>query len=403
MYNIILFDDDSRDRFLPLTFTRPVGELRIGILTIREKWEKWLDCKVSYITQEYLSEKYPIQVESDNYIINSSILPTQQLCALVKGLQLSEAILKDGELIATRLNEKQIAKLMKDEEIEELQGYELDDTPLLRLAHMTDLFQKNEIALREDYELLTAGRVSAALNDSNLVRGAAQIFVEEGAEINCSMLNASTGPIYIGKEVKVLEGSMLRGPLALCEGSVVKMGTKIYGASTFGPHSKIGGELKNVIFQDNSNKGHEGYLGNAVIGAWCNLGAATNASNLKNNYNQVKQWSYVKEALTLTDLQFCGLVMGDYSRSSIGTLFNTATVVGVCANVFGQGLTPKFIPSFSWGSDMNTTFKIEKAIEMAERVMARKEMELSVADRLILVKIFEESSKFRSWEKEQKK
>ncbi|MEM9847893.1 MAG: putative sugar nucleotidyl transferase, partial [Bacteroidota bacterium] len=244
MYNIILFDDDSRDRFLPLTLTRPVGELRIGILSIREKWERWLDCQVSYITQAYLADKYPITVASDNYIINSSILPTEQLCSIVKGLQPSEAILKDGELIATRLNEKQIAKLMGDEEIEELQGYELDDTPLLRLTHITDIFQKNELAIRADYELITKDRSSQSLNDSNLVKGAADIFVEAGATVDCSMLNASNGPIYIGKDVQILEGSMLRGPIAICEGSLVKMGTKIYGATTIGPYSKVGGEIK---------------------------------------------------------------------------------------------------------------------------------------------------------------
>ncbi|MEM0993317.1 MAG: putative sugar nucleotidyl transferase [Bacteroidota bacterium] len=402
MYNIILFDDDSRDRFLPLTLTRPVGELRIGILSIREKWERWLDCQVSYITQAYLADKYPITVASDNYIINSSILPTEQLCSIVKGLQPSEAILKDGELIATRLNEKQIAKLMGDEEIEELQGYELDDTPLLRLTHITDIFQKNELAIRADYELITKDRSSQSLNDSNLVKGAADIFVEAGATVDCSMLNASNGPIYIGKDVQILEGSMLRGPIAICDGSLVKMGTKIYGATTIGPYSKVGGEIKNAVFQNNSNKAHDGYLGNAVIGAWCNLGAATNASNLKNNYNTVKQWSYVEEKMRSTDLQFCGLVMGDYSRSSIGTMFNTASVVGVCANVFGTGLTPKFIPSFSWGSELSTTFDIEKAVKLIERVMARRNLELSVEDRLILVKIFEESSKYRTWEQAQK-
>ncbi|MEL6717572.1 MAG: putative sugar nucleotidyl transferase, partial [Bacteroidota bacterium] len=326
MKNIILFDDDSREHFLPLTFTRPVGELRIGILTIREKWEKWLDGKASYITQEYLNDCFPINIESDNYIINSSVLPSHQLCSIVRNLQISEAVLKDGELIATRLNEKQIKKLMKDEEIEELKGYELEDTPLFRLKGLTDLFQRNEEAIQSDFNLITNDRVSQSLSESNLINGAEHIFVEEGAEVECSILNASTGPIYIGKNAKILEGSMLRGPIAIGDNTVIKMGAKIYGGTTFGPYCKAGGEIKNSIFQGYTNKGHDGYLGDSILGEWCNLGAGTNVSNLKNNYSTVKQWNYSESTMKDTELQFCGLVMGDYSKSSIATKFNTGTV-----------------------------------------------------------------------------
>lgn len=400
MTNIILFDDDSRERFLPLTFTRPVGELRIGILTIREKWEKWLSGKASYITQEYLNDCFPIHIESDNLIINSSVLPSRELCSIVRTLQISEAVLKDGELIATRLNEKQIKKLMKDEEIEELKGYELEDTPLFRLTSLTDLFQKNEQALLSDFELITSERVSESLSDSNLINAGENIFVEEGAEVECSILNAATGPIYIGKNAKILEGSILRGPIAIGEGTVIKMGAKIYGATTFGPYCKAGGEIKNSIFQAYSNKGHDGYLGDSILGEWCNLGAGTNVSNLKNNYSNVKQWNYSEKAMKDTQLQFCGLVMGDYSKSSIATKFNTGTVVGVCSNIFGDGFPPKFIPSFTWGNDCKTTFVLEKSFEMIERNLVRRNLELKVEDRLMLVKVFEETAKHRVWEKQ---
>ncbi|MEL6944964.1 MAG: putative sugar nucleotidyl transferase, partial [Bacteroidota bacterium] len=400
MKNIILFDDDSREHFLPLTFTRPVGELRIGILTIREKWEKWLDGKASYITQEYLNDCFPINIESDNYIINSSVLPSHQLCSIVRNLQISEAVLKDGELIATRLNEKQIKKLMKDEEIEELKGYELEDTPLFRLKGLTDLFQRNEEAIQSDFNLITNDRVSQSLSESNLINGAEHIFVEEGAEVECSILNASTGPIYIGKNAKILEGSMLRGPIAIGDNTVIKMGAKIYGGTTFGPYCKAGGEIKNSIFQGYTNKGHDGYLGDSILGEWCNLGAGTNVSNLKNNYSTVKQWNYSESTMKDTELQFCGLVMGDYSKSSIATKFNTGTVVGVCANVFGDGFPPKFVPSFTWGNDCKETFVLEKGFEMIERNRARRALELSVEERLMLVKVFEETTKHRVWEKQ---
>ncbi|MEN0047882.1 MAG: putative sugar nucleotidyl transferase [Bacteroidota bacterium] len=400
MKNIILFDDDSRERFLPLTLTRPVGELRIGILTIREKWEKWLNGKASYITQEYLNDCFPINIESDNLIINSSVLPSRELCSIVRNLQISEAVLKDGELIATRLNEKQIKKLMKDEEIEELKGYELEDTPLFRLKTLTDIYLKNAEALRSDFDLVTNERISESLSDSNFINGAENIFVEEGAEVECAILNASTGPIYIGKNTKILEGSTLRGPIAIGEGTVIKMGAKIYGATTFGPYCKAGGEIKGSIFQGYSNKGHDGYLGDSILGEWCNLGAGTNVSNLKNNYSTVKQWSYSEGAMKDTQLQFCGLVMGDYSKSSIGSKFNTGTVVGVCANIFGDGFPPKFIPSFTWGNDCKETFVLEKGFEMMERNRARRELDLKVEDRLMLVKVFEETAKHRVWEKQ---
>ena len=399
MKNIILFDDDHRDNFLPLTYTRPMGELRMGILTTKEKWEKILGGRASFITQEYLAEKYPIRIENDNFIIDASVLPTAQMASIVRNLKENEAVLHEGELIATRMNALQIEQLMKDEEIAELQGFELGDADLFRITRLTDLFQHNDRAICADFELLTRNRISESLSESNLVRGAHQIFVEEGAEVECCILNAETGPIYIGKDVKILEGTMLRGPIAFCEGTMVKMGAKIYGASTFGPFSKVGGEINNAVIFGYSNKGHDGYLGNSVIGEWCNLGADTNTSNMKNNYAEVEQWNYKAQKLVKTGLQFCGLVMGDHSKCSINTMFNTATVVGVSANIFGTGFPPKFVPSFSWGGVQGfDTFQIDKAFEVAERMMQRRNLDFTSTDRLIMIKIFEDSAAFRIWE-----
>lgn len=404
MRNIILFDDeDSRKLFLPLTYTRPIGELRMGILSIREKWEKWLNGKLSYITQDYLTEKFPIQIADDNYIINSTFLPNKQLSSIIKTLNQNEALLQNGELVATRLNAQQMDLLLRDEEISELQGYELEDLEVLKLSKLADLFLLNDAAIRLDFDLLTASRSSQELDESNLIKGADQIFVEEGAEVSCSILNASTGPIYIGKNVKILEGCALRGPIAICDNTVLKMGAKVYGATTLGPYSKVGGEIKNSIMFGYSNKGHEGYLGDSIIGQWCNMGAGTNVSNMKNNYSEVKQWSYASNEYRPTGLKFCGLVMGDHSKCGINTMFNTGTVVGICTNVFGGGFPPKFIPSFSWGGAAGfETYEIDKAFEMAERVMERREQEFSVTDRLIMVRLFEDTAIYRSWEALQK-
>lgn len=399
MRNIILFDDYSNTKFLPLTYTRPIGELRMGILTIKEKWEKWLEGTASYITKYELSEKYPVSIEDDNFIINSTVLPDRQICSIIRHLQENEALLKNGELIAARLNETQFDKLMKDEDIQELEGFELDETAIIKLEDITDLFRLNDKALRSDFDLITQGRTSAPLSDSNLISGAENVFVEEGASVECAMLNASTGPIYIGKNAKILEGAMLRGPIALCENSVVKMGAKIYGATTVGPSCKVAGEIKNTVMLGNSNKGHEGYLGDSVIGEWCNLGADTNVSNLKNNYSKVKRWDYESKSFQLSELQFCGLVMGDHSKAGINTMFNTGTVVGVCANVYGGSFPPKFIPSFAWGgSDGLETHELEKAFLTAERVMARRKHDFSTQDRLLLIKIAEDTAPFRDWE-----
>ena len=403
MKNIILFDSETRDQLLPLTYTRPVCELRIGILTIREKWEKWLDGKVSYITQDYLSEKYPIAIDTDNFVINGAVLPDNNLCKLIRNLKFNQALLKNGELIAARLDESQFYNLMEDNDIQELEGFEVDDThKFLTINHLWDIFSLNDIALRSDFEMVTKGRTSAPLSTTNQLLGdVSQLFIEEGATIECSILNTKTGPIYIGKNAEVMEGCVIRGGLALCDGSVLKVGAKIYGATTIGPDSKVGGEVNNTVILGHSNKAHEGYLGNSLLGEWCNIGADTNTSNLKNNYEPVKLWDYTKDSFVKTGMQFLGLIMGDHSKCAINTMFNTGTVVGVSANIFGAGFPRNFIPSFTWGGHGGIeTYPLSKALDTAERVLARRKMFVSKEDKDIMKYIFDFSARYRSWERE---
>lgn len=401
MANVILFDNDTREHLLPLTYTRPMGALRVGILTIKEKWERTMACPVSFLTQDYLSEKYDMHYGEENYLINGSLLPTAQILRLVQQLDYSEAILLDGELLATKLRGEQIEQLIKDEDFGELSGFEAKNTEILKLNGVYDIFQLNQAALEADFELLTAGRSSAHLSATNRLIGPSdQLFIEAGAKVECSILNTENGPIYIGRDALVMEGCLIRGALALGEKSVLKMGAKIYGATTLGPGCKVGGEVNNVVFQANANKAHEGYLGNAVIGEWCNIGADTNCSNLKNNYEEVKLWNYPQERFVKTGLQFCGLIMGDHTKVGINSMFNTGTVVGVAANVFGTGFPRNFIPSFAWGGASGfTTFRTSKAFEMMERVLARRGQELTVQDRLILLRVHEDTAKYRRWEK----
>jgi UDP-N-acetylglucosamine diphosphorylase/glucosamine-1-phosphate N-acetyltransferase len=400
MENIILFDNETRDNLLPFTYTRPVCEIRVGILTIREKWEHWLNGKASFITQDYLSQKYDITIADKNYIINGSVLPTLELFRMIDGMRNNEALLKDGELIVAKLDNKQFEVLMEDDEIEELAGYEVGDVKLLKINNLWDIYKINEEALKLDFQLLTKGKTSQPISATNQVLGKENIFIEEGATVECATLNAQTGPIYIGKNAQIMEGAMVRGPLAMCENAVLKMGAKIYGATTLGPYCKVGGEVNNSVFFGYSNKGHDGFLGNSVIGEWCNLGADSNNSNLKNNYTEVKLWNYKTEKFEKTGQQFCGLIMGDHSKCGINTMFNTGTVVGVSANIFGSGFPRNFVPSFAWGGASGySTFKTDKAFETAEAMMARRGKEFETIDRVIMLKVFEDTAKYRRWEK----
>lgn len=400
MKNVILFDSDARENLLPLTFTRPVAELRVGILTISQKWAKRLNAEVSYITQDYLTKKYPIKIASDNTVINGSTLPSPYLIRLIEQLEFNEALLKDGELIAARLNEAQFENLINDEEIEELQGFDVEDTPFRQITQPWELFVHNGDEIKEDFDLLTKERTSQSISATNQVINAAQVFVEEGAQIECAILNASAGPIYIGKDATIMEGAIIRGPFALGNNAVVKLGAKIYGPTTVGPYSKVGGEVSKSILLGYSNKSHDGYLGNSVLGEWCNLGAGTSVSNLKNNYTPIKLWNYKAERFLPTGQQFCGLIMGDHSKCGINTMINTGTVIGVSANVFGAGFPRNFIPSFSWGSTNGfSTYTTTKAFETANLVMQRRKVELSKNDIAIMEHISKQTAKFRRWEK----
>ncbi len=398
MRNIILFDNEIRDKLLPFTFTRPVCELRIGIFTIREKWEKWLGGKVSYITQDYLSEKYDISISERNFLINGSVLPNQELCSLIRQMEDGEAMLLNGELIAAVLDRNQFNRLMYDD-IEELSSYELQDTPILKLNNIWDVFLVNNQAIRSDYQLITKGRTSQTLSHTNQVLGKSDVFIEKGAKVECAILNAERGPIYIGNNTEVMEGAIIRGPFAIGDNSTVKMGAKIYGPTSIGPNCTVGGEIKNVVILGNSNKGHEGYLGNSVIGEWCNLGADTNCSNLKNNWSEVKVWNYTSSSFARSGQIKAGLFMGDYSMAGINTMFNTGTVTGVCCNIFGGNFPRNFIPSFSWGGSQKiTTYDPAKVFEAIENMAILHGGTLTTEDRLLLLNVYEETAKYRPWE-----
>ncbi len=388
--NYILFDGPSRNNLLPFTYTRPVAEIRIGILTIREKWEAFLGFTTTTITEDYLSEKYPMVEMEENIMINSSYLPNYEIIELVKGLEENQAIFKEEDVIAFYTKDTQ-----ENIDFDDYEAIEFNDD-IIKIENTWDIFSKNGDALLEDFELITKDRKSQPIPTSVNVIDSKSVFIEEGAKLEFVTLNASTGPIYIGKDTLIMEGSVIRGPFALCEGAIVKMGSKIYGPTTAGPHCRLGGEVNNSVLFGYSNKGHEGFLGNSVLGEWCNIGADTNTSNLKNNYAEVRLWDYNTEGFARTGLQFCGLMMGDHSKCGINTMFNTGTVVGVSANIFGSGYPRNFIPSFSWGGNSGfTTYLTKKAFEVAKMVMDRRGVEFTKQDEAILNHVFEETKKFR--------
>lgn len=388
--NYILFDGPFRNNLLPFTYTRPVADIRVGILTIREKWETYLDSTTTTVTEDYLSEKYPMVEMEENIMINASYLPNFELVEMIKNMEKNQAIFKDEDIIAFYTKEAQ-----EDIDFSTYEALEFNDD-ILRIENTWDIFSKNGEAIQEDFNLITKNRKSKPIPSSNNVIAPENIFIEEGATLEFTTLNASNGPIYIGKNTEIMEGSLIRGPLALCEGASIKLGAKIYGPTTIGPFSKVGGEVNNSVLFAFSNKGHDGFLGNSVIGEWCNLGADTNNSNLKNNYAEVRLWDYQTTSFARTGLQFCGLMMGDHSKCGINTMFNTGTVVGVSSNIFGSGFPRNFVPSFSWGGHSGfTTYLTSKAFEVAKVVMARRHIEFSEQDAAILLHVFEETKKFR--------
>lgn len=385
---INLFDDGSWRSLRPLTFTRPVADLRIGILTIAQKWAKHLNASYGYHTQAYLSEKYPLA--NGSVYINGSICPDTALLTAIDQLREGEVLHKADLVIAY----KSVATLNYEEAFAQLK-------PITYLAYFVHIlypehiFGNNDIELRKDFELLTNGRSSGTLSGTNTILGD-QIFVEEGASAECSVFNTLQGPIYLGKNSQVWEGSLIKGSFALCHNSQVKMGTRIYPKTTIGPYSRIGGEINNAVIWGYSSKGHDGYLGNAVIGQWCNIGADSNNSNLKNNYGEVSLWEYENETFRKTGLQFCGLIMADHVKCAINTMFNTGTVVGVSANVFGAGFPRNFIADFAWGGAHGfNTYELTKMLETTQKVFERKSSDFNEIERRILTHVFELTKQYR--------
>ncbi|WP_422079652.1 GlmU family protein [Ulvibacterium sp.] len=390
--NYVLFDGNVRDHLLPFTFTRPVADIRIGILTIREKWERYLGTSASSKTEDYLQEKFPLVLQEENIFINASFLPNTELTELIKGLKRNEAVYLKDEIIAycaDRIQEETELSTFKQ------LAYEGE---VLRVERTWDIFSKNGEALQADFDFLTKGRKSAPISGTNQLIRPENIFLEEGAKVEYSILNATEGPIYLGKDSEVWEGNLIRGAFALCNNAVVKMGAKIYGPTTVGPYGKVCGEISNSVIFGYSSKGHEGYLGNAVLGEWCNIGADSNNSNLKNNYAKVRLWNYATESFEHTGLQFCGLMMGDHSKTAINTMFNTGTVIGVNSNIYVPGFPRNFVPSFSWGGASGfSTYLPRRAFEAAKVMMARRHVEFDEKEANILNHVFELTQKWRNY------
>ncbi|WCC43184.1 GlmU family protein [Tenacibaculum finnmarkense] len=390
--NYILFDGDVRTALLPFTYTKPVADIRVGILTIREKWEKHLGSTTTTVTEEYLEEKYPMVELEENVLLNASFLPTDSLVDMVRALTKNQAIFKGEDVIAFYTNDSQDEVNFANYEQIEYQE------ELLQIRNTWDIFSLNDKAIRADFDLITDGRTSEPIPDTVNCINKKDIFIEEGAKLTFATLNASSGPIYIGENAEIMEGVVVRGALAMCENSVLKLGAKIYGATTLEPHCKVGGEVNNSVLMGYSSKGHDGFLGNSVLGEWCNIGADTNNSNLKNNYAEVKLWSYDTGRFAKTGLQFCGLMMGDHSKCGINTMFNTGTVVGVSANIFGSGFPRNFVPSFSWGGASGfTEYKTNKVFEVAKMVMKRRNIEFDEKEQRILSHVFEQTKQYRNY------
>lgn len=394
--NLIFFDTPTqRLDLLPLTFTRPVADLRVGILKIAEKWVHWFsqyfenqEIKTSYLTEPYLSNKFPLQNDTDNIYINGGLLPNQEVIRQIMQLFNNEVISNENHLLAVRTNKIYQTYEALTNGIPVLQQMNEDITLISQLWHIFELNRNQIIA---DFEIVTKSRRSQLIKDPHtVIYGKDNIFVEEGVTVKSAILDAENAPIYLGKNSVVELGCMIRGAFALCEGAALNFGAKVRGDVTIGIYSKFGGEISNIVVQGYSNKAHDGYLGNSVIGEWCNLGADTNGSNLKNNYQPVEIWNYRVNNFVPTGRLFCGTVMGDFVRCGINTMLNTGTVIGVGANVFGAGFPPKYVPNFSWGgSEGFTNTKWDKFLETAKEMKVRKGQKLTEYDREILKFIYE--------------
>jgi UDP-N-acetylglucosamine diphosphorylase/glucosamine-1-phosphate N-acetyltransferase len=400
MTNLILFDGDVRAHLLPLTFLRPISEIRVGLLTIREKWELRMNAGASHITEDYLSDRFPLQVGADNLLVNGSALPSEPLCRLLRNMEFGEAYIQEEELLAARLDGEQLQKLINEEEIERLRVLPLHGIPYNKINRITDLFRIHADEIASDFHLVTSGRHSQPISGTNRIVAAERIFIEEGAWVEGATLNASNGPIYIGKNAVVMEGASIRGGLYLGENAVIKMGAQLYGPNTIGPWCKVGGETEQSILLGYSNKAHHGYLGHSVIAEWCNIGAGTTVSNLRNDYRPQKIWNYPLGTFEKTGETFCGLIMGDHSRAGINMMFNSGTSVGVGCNLYGNSFPRNFIPSFSLGGPAGLqTYPIEQSIGAIAAMMQRRSLELSIEERITLIRLFEETAAHRSWGK----
>ncbi|MCF0207742.1 MAG: glucose-1-phosphate thymidylyltransferase, partial [Bacteroidales bacterium] len=318
---VLLSDKGFHLRFQPLSLTRAICDFRVGILTIREKWEKYLGDKVFVETEDYLMPKYEALPDDISVVVPAVVLPNAELANAIKNLKCGKLVANGFVLAESKNPGDEVAF----------------DGSFSFLKSLTDIFSLNGSEISNDFALLTQGRKSAEISKTNIVFGKNPLFVEENCSVECATINTNEGPVYIGSNAEIMEGANIRGPFAMCEHSVLKMGAKAYPDTTIGPWCKVGGEVSNVVFFGYSNKGHDGFLGNTVVGEWCNFGADSNNSNLKNNYAEVKLWSYETMSFEPTGLQFCGLIFGDHSKCGINTMFNTGTVVGVSANIFGAG------------------------------------------------------------------
>ncbi|MFQ3575941.1 MAG: GlmU family protein [Cytophagales bacterium] len=395
--NCILFDQpDLRESLLPFTFLRPIAGLRLGIVPIEEKWKMLLgeDFPISFKTKDYLQNKFGLTIAEDNLLINSSALPSKSFLAQIEDLKHGDALVQDGMVIAMKASRIETLAFFESFEAIKYKHYQ---GPIDILKYPWQLFHFNGNQMRLDFDLLTKGRKSKPIDDKHTVVYGENIFIEEGVKIRASVLNAEEGPIYIGKDSEIKEGSLIRGPFAMGEHSMLNLGAKMQGESSLGPYCKLGGEVSNSIFLGFSSKVHDGFMGHSVVGEWCNIGADTNTSNLKNNYASVKLWNYHHQEYFDTNQQFCGLMLGDHSKVGINTMFNTGTVVGVCCNIFGGGFPPKFIPSFSWGgAEGMETFKLEQAFDVISRAMARRNKSLSPQEQTHLKEVFEKEKVMRN-------
>lgn len=394
MATLILTDlPQDRLNLLPFSYTQPNSEIRIGITTITEKWNNSFKCNIAFLTENYLQNKYAFNIDSNYIYVNSTVIPNNELINTIQNLPDNTCLFYNDIFIACKTTQ-QLSYERINEDLDKFEKLTFK-FELLKINYIYDIFKYNGKVLNYDFEQITKNRTSNPLSRTNTILGN-NIFVEEGVKAECATINTLNGPVYIGKNAEIMEGSIIRGPFALCNNATTKLATKIYGPTTIGPHCKVGGEINNSVFFGYANKAHDGFLGNSVIAKWCNIGADSNNSNLKNNYANVKLWNYTGKHFKDTGLQFCGLFMGEHSKCGINTMFNTGTVVGVSANIFGAGFPRNLVPSFSWGGSHGfIDYKLNKALQVAEIVMKRRNIPLTETDINILEHVYNISKEYR--------